>query len=70
MCAATLIAALMLEVVKEPTRQTIKRSLDEPKLEIGDTISIREGVNAVVVARYNPAGEENQICYIVELLSK
>jgi hypothetical protein len=56
-------------MVKEPTRQTIKRSLDDPKLEIGDKIPIKEGVVAVVLARYIPAGEENQICYIVETIS-
>jgi hypothetical protein len=55
--------------VKEVRRQTIRRSLDEPKIEIGDTISIKEGVVGVVLARYTPAGEKNQICYIVELLS-
>lgn len=58
-----------MEVVKEVTRHTIKRRLDEPKLEIGDRISIREGVTGVVLARYIPSNEQNRICYIVELLS-
>jgi hypothetical protein len=56
-------------MVKEAPRQTIKRSVEEPKLEIGERISIREGVTAVVLARYIPSGKQNQVCYIVELLS-
>jgi hypothetical protein len=56
-------------LVKEAPRHTIRRRLDEPKLEIGETISIREGVIGVVVARYTPSGVENQVCYIVELIS-
>jgi hypothetical protein len=58
-----------MEVVKEAPRQTIKRGLDEPKLEIGDTITTREGVVGVVLARYAPSGKPNQVCYIVEILS-
>jgi hypothetical protein len=55
--------------VKEAPRQTIRRSVDEPRLEIGETTSIKEGLIGVVLARYTPAGEENQICYIVEVIS-
>jgi hypothetical protein len=58
-----------MELVKEASRQTIRRSLDEPKLEIGETISIREGVTGVVLARYTPSGRHGEVCYIVELLS-
>jgi len=52
----------------EPSRQTVIRRSDEPKLEIGDTILIREGVVGVVVARFAPSGERrNEVHYVVEL---
>ena len=38
--------------MKELPRQTITRRSDEPKLNIGDTVTIREGVIGVVIARY------------------
>ena len=54
--------------VKEPTRQTLIRRSDEPKLEIGDTVPIKEGVAGVVLARFTPSGEtRNEVHYIVEL---
>jgi hypothetical protein len=54
--------------VKEPTRQTLRRRSDEPKLEIGDTVLIKDGVVGVVVARFAPSGERrNEVHYIVEL---
>jgi hypothetical protein len=53
--------------VKEPTRQTITRRADEPRIAIGDSIPIKEGVIGVVLARYTPSGKENEIRYIVEL---
>jgi len=55
--------------VQEVPRQTIKRHSDEPKLEIGDTVPIREGVVGVVLARFTPSGEKgrNEVHYIVEL---
>lgn len=52
----------------EPTRQTLIRRSDEPKLEIGDTVLVKEGVAGVVVARFTPSGESrNEVHYIVEL---
>jgi hypothetical protein len=54
--------------VKEPTRQTVIRRFDEPKLEIGDAVSIREGVAGVVLARFVPTSVvRNEVHYIVEL---
>jgi hypothetical protein len=54
--------------VKEAPHQTVTRRWDEPKLEIGDTILIREGLFGVVLARYTPSGDaRNDIHYIVEL---
>jgi hypothetical protein len=56
------------KLVKEALRQMIRRRLDEPKLELGETISIKEGVSGVVVARYIPSGRQKEVCYIVEVL--
>ena len=54
--------------VKEPTRQILRRRSDEPKLEIGDTVLINEGVVGVVLARFTPSGERrNEVHYIVQL---
>ena len=54
--------------VKEPTRQILRRRSDEPKLEIGDTALIKDGVVGVVVARFAPSGERrNEVHYVVEL---
>jgi hypothetical protein len=38
--------------VKEATRQTLIRRSDEPKLEIGDTVLIKEGLVGVVLAPF------------------
>ena len=46
--------------------KAIKRRSDEPKLELGTTIEIKEGVIGVVVARYMPSGGHNEVHYIVE----
>ena len=54
--------------MKEAPRQTIRRHSDEPKLGIGDTVPIKEGVVGVVLARFTPSGERrNEVHYIVEL---
>ena len=54
-----------------PPRQTIKHPSDEPKLEIGDVVQIRQGVFGVVLARFIPSGENsNEVHYIVELRSE
>jgi hypothetical protein len=49
----------------EPERHTIKRRPDEPKLEIGSTIEIKDGMVGVILARYMPSGGRNEIHYIV-----
>ena len=54
--------------MKEPTRQTIVRRADEPKMELGDTIPIKEGEVGVVLARFIRSGDElKKVHYIVEL---
>ena len=53
--------------VKEPRHQTVTRRSDEPKLEIGEVVQIKQGVGGVVVARYTVSGDESQdLHYIVE----
>jgi len=56
-------------VKEEPPHQTIKRRSDEPKLQIGDKVLVREGVMGVVLARYTPSGGQNEVYYVVEILS-
>jgi len=54
--------------VQETPHQTLRRRSDEPKLEIGETVPIKEGVVGVVLARFIPSGEKrNEVHYIVEL---
>jgi len=56
--------------VKEAPRQTLIRRSDEPKLEIGDVVRIKEDVEGVVLARFIASGEsQGEIHYIVELRS-
>ncbi|HEX3742797.1 MAG TPA: hypothetical protein VHW09_02660 [Bryobacteraceae bacterium] len=55
---------------KEAARQTIRLRPDEPKVEIGDSIPVKEGVIGVVIARYTLSGDErNEVSYVVELRS-
>jgi hypothetical protein len=54
--------------MNEATRQTLRRRSDEPKLEIGDSVPIKDGVVGIVVARFAPSGERrNEVHYVVEL---
>ena len=54
--------------VKEATRQTVIRRSDEPKVEIGDSVPIRDGVVGVVVARFAASGERrNEVHDLVEV---
>lgn len=53
--------------VKEATRHTLIRRSDEPKLEVGDTVEIKEGVVGVVLARFIfSGGKPDETHYIVE----
>lgn len=63
------VCATMKTAVKEPSRQTIRRRLDDPKLEVGETISLKDDANGVVIARYIPSGRSDEVCYIVEVIS-
>jgi hypothetical protein len=54
--------------MKQAPHRTVTRRWDEPKLEIGDTISMEEGLVGVVLARYTLSGDaRNDVHYIVEL---
>jgi hypothetical protein len=54
--------------VKQAPHRTVTRRLDEPKLEIGDTISMEEGLVGVVLARYTRSADaHHDVHYIVEL---
>lgn len=55
--------------VKEAPRHTIRRRSDEPKLELGDTIFLKEGVVGVVLASYIPSGGRDEVRYVVEIIS-
>jgi hypothetical protein len=55
--------------VKEAPRHTIRRHLDEAKLELGDTISLKDGAIGLVLARYISSGRSDEVCYIVEVIS-
>jgi hypothetical protein len=44
--------------MKEAPRQLLKRRSDEPKLEVGETVPIKEGVFGVVLARFTPSVKE------------
>ena len=56
--------------MKEAPRQALIRRSDEPKLEIGDVVPIKQGVVGVVLARFIPSGEgRSEIHYVVELRS-
>jgi hypothetical protein len=60
--------ATMALVKEEPPHHTIKRRSDEPKLQIGERVLVKEGVIGVVLARYTPSGTPNEVRYIVEVL--
>jgi hypothetical protein len=54
--------------VKETPRQTFIRCSNEPKLEIGDSVPIKEGVFGVVLARFTPSGQNrDEVHYIVQM---
>jgi hypothetical protein len=54
--------------VEEAPHRILTRHSDEPKLEIGDRISIEEGLIGVVLARYTRSGDvRHDVHYIVEL---
>jgi hypothetical protein len=55
--------------VKEAQRQILRRRLDEPTLEVGAIVSLRDSESGIVLARYIPSGRANEVYYIVEVIS-
>ena len=53
--------------MQEAPRRTLVRRSDEPKLEIGDTVTMKDGVVGVVLARFIPSERRNEVHYIVQL---
>jgi hypothetical protein len=54
--------------LKQAPHRTVTRRWDKPKLEIGGTISMEEGLVGVVLARYTRSGTaRHDVHYIVEL---
>ena len=57
-----------MDNVAEAAHRTIKRRADEPKLNLGDVVPLKDGTVGVVLARYIPSGEKgDDVHYIVEL---
>jgi uncharacterized protein involved in tellurium resistance len=54
--------------VLEASRRTLIHRSDELKLEIGATVTMKDGIVGVVLARFIPSGERrNEVHYIVQL---
>jgi hypothetical protein len=58
-------------MVKEalPPHHTLRRRSDEPKFRIGEKVLVKEGMIGVVLARYTPSGGQNEVRYVVEIIS-
>ena len=52
--------------MKESSRHTVVRRSDEPRLDIGDSMAVREGVTGTVIARFTRSGSSD-VHYIVEV---
>jgi len=64
------VVCATIGLVKEaPPHHTIRRRSDEPKLQIGERVSLKDGGIGVVLARYTPSGAPNEVRYIVEIIS-
>ena len=58
------------ERVDDVELHTIKRRSDDPKLEIGETVLLKDGVTGVVLARYTPSTHRDELWYIVAVPSQ
>jgi hypothetical protein len=54
-------------VVDDGDLYTIKRRAGEPKLKVGETVAIKDGVTGTVLARYTPSRHRDEIHYIVQV---
>ena len=57
---------MALSMIEKPVNIEVFRSRDEPGLQIGQTIPIKEGFVGVVLARFIPRSDPTIIGYIVE----
>ncbi len=57
-----------METVKEAPHHTIKRRSDEPRLRIGERVSVKDGVIGIVLARYMPPSAPNEVRYVIEII--
>ena len=46
---------------------TVKRRLDEPKLNLGDIVDLKDGAKGIVIARYTPSAHRDEIRYVVRV---
>jgi len=51
--------------VNDAELHTIKRRADDPKLDIGDSVVVKEGVTGIILARYTPSAHNDEVHYIV-----
>jgi hypothetical protein len=47
-------------------RAEILRPAEDPKLALGDTVMIKDGISGIVLAAYKPKSAPGMIGYIVE----
>lgn len=57
-----------VQKAEEASHRTIKRRSDEPRLQIGDTVPLSEGMVGIVLARFVPSGRTNEVRYVVEVV--
>jgi hypothetical protein len=56
--------------VDDTELHTIRRRSDQPTLEIGETVMLKDGVVGVVLARYKPSGHKDEVRYVVQVKSQ
>lgn len=54
----------------EAPHRTIRRHSDEPRLELGAKVALKDGVIGVVLARFIPSRRPNEVHYVVEVRSE
>jgi hypothetical protein len=60
----------MGQVKDEPHLKIITRRSDEPKLKIGETVALKDGLLGVVLARYTHSGHRDEVRYVVQVQSQ
>lgn len=52
-------------MIEKPVRIEVFRSMDEPRLQLGETIPVKEGFVGVVLASFTPQSDPSKVGYIV-----